>query len=408
MSHHLAMPTFGPLSGVRVVFSGIEIAGPFAGQLFAEWGAEVIWIENVAYTDTIRVQPNYPELSRRNLHALSLNIFKDEGREAFLKLMETTDIFIEASKGPAFARRGITDEVLWERNKKLVIAHLSGFGQYGTEEYTHLAAYNTIAQAFSGYLMQNGDVDQPMAAFPYTADYFSGMTVTTSVLAALYKAQQTGVGESIDVAMYEVMLRMGQYFMMDYFNGGKMAPRQYKGRDPYYAGCGLYKCEDGYIVMEMVGVTQIEELFKDIGLGHLLHTEAVPEGTQLIHRIECPHGQEIEDALERYIGQRTIEQVRERFAELKIACAKVLSAEDLESNPQYIARESITQWQTMDGRTCKGPNVMPKFKNNPGQIWRGMPSHGMDTDAILKDIGYDEAAIQELVNKGLAKIKGEK
>lgn len=115
--NHLPMPAFGPLSGVRVVFSGIEIAGPFAGQMFAEWGAEVIWIENVAWADTIRVQPNYPQLSRRNLHALSLNIFKDEGREAFLKLMETTDIFIEASKGPAFARRGITDEVLWEHNR---------------------------------------------------------------------------------------------------------------------------------------------------------------------------------------------------------------------------------------------------------------------------------------------------
>ncbi|KLU18308.1 crotonobetainyl-CoA:carnitine CoA-transferase, partial [Proteus mirabilis] len=105
MTEHLPMPQFGPLSGVRVVFSGIEIAGPFAGQMFAEWGAEVIWIENVAWADTIRVQPHYPQLSRRNLHALSLNIFKDEGRDAFLKLMETTDIFIEASKGPAFARR---------------------------------------------------------------------------------------------------------------------------------------------------------------------------------------------------------------------------------------------------------------------------------------------------------------
>lgn len=114
---HLPMPKFGPLAGLRVVFSGIEIAGPFAGQMFAEWGAEVIWIENVAWADTIRVQPNYPQLSRRNLHALSLNIFKDEGREAFLKLMETTDIFIEASKGPAFARRGITDEVLWQHNR---------------------------------------------------------------------------------------------------------------------------------------------------------------------------------------------------------------------------------------------------------------------------------------------------
>ncbi len=213
-------------------FSGIEIAGPFAGQMFAEWGAEVIWIENVAWADTIRVQPNYPQLSRRNLHALSLNIFKDEGREAFLKLMETTDIFIEASKGPAFARRGITDEVLWEHNPKLVIAHLSGFGQYGTEEYTNLPAYNTIAQAFSGYLIQNGDVDQPMPAFPYTADYFSGMTATTAALAALHKVRETGKGESIDIAMYEVMLRMGQYFMMDYFNGGEICPRMTKGKDP--------------------------------------------------------------------------------------------------------------------------------------------------------------------------------
>lgn len=246
-------------------FSGIEIAGPFAGQMFAEWGAEVIWIENVAWADTIRVQPNYPQLSRRNLHALSLNIFKDEGREAFLKLMETTDIFIEASKGPAFARRGITDEVLWEHNPKLVIAHLSGFGQYGTEEYTNLPAYNTIAQAFSGYLIQNGDVDQPMPAFPYTADYFSGMTATTAALAALHKVRETGKGESIDIAMYEVMLRMGQYFMMDYFNGGEICPRMTKGKDPYYAGCGLYKCADGYIVMELVGITQINECFKDIG-----------------------------------------------------------------------------------------------------------------------------------------------
>lgn len=405
MTEHLPMPQFGPLSGVRVVFSGIEIAGPFAGQMFAEWGAEVIWIENVAWADTIRVQPNYPQLSRRNLHALSLNIFKDEGRDAFLKLMETTDIFIEASKGPAFARRGITDEVLWEHNPKLVIAHLSGFGQYGDPQYTNLPAYNTIAQAFSGYLIQNGDKDQPMPAFPYTADYFSGMTATTSALAALYKVQQTGKGESIDIAMYEVMLRMGQYFMMDYFNGGEICPRMTKGKDPYYAGCGLYRCQDGFIVMEVVGITQIKEIFQDIGLAHLLGTPEVPEGTQLIHRINCPHGQLFEDKLDEWLAKKPITDVLKRLSELNIASAKVLTIPELEDNPQYVARESITQWQTMNGETCKGPNVMPKFKNNPGKIWRGMPSHGMDTSAILKNIGYDEEQIRGLVDKGLAKIK---
>lgn len=404
MSERLSMPTFGPLSGLRVVFSGIEIAGPFAGQMFAEWGAEVIWIENVTYGDTIRIQPNYPQLSRRNLHALSLNIFKDEGREAFLKLIETTDIFIEASKGPAFARRGITDEVLWEHNEKLVIAHLSGFGQYGTPEYTNLAAYNTIAQAFSGYLIQNGDKDQPMPAFPYTADYFSGMTVTTATLAALHKVRETGVGESIDVAMYEVMLRMGQYFMMDYFNGGEICPRMTKGKDPYYTGCGLYKCQDGYIVMELVGVNQIQEMFKDMGIDDLWGTPDIPEDTQLIHRIECPKGQFVEDKLDEYLAERPIAQVLARFAELKVASTKVLTIPELEDNPQYVARESIIHWQTIDGQDCKGPNVMPKFKNNPGQIWRGMPTLGMDTAAILANVGYSEAEIQQLVTKGLAKV----
>lgn len=91
------------------------------------------------------------------------------------------------------------------------------------------------------------------------------MTATTAALAALHKVRETGKGESIDIAMYEVMLRMGQYFMMDYFNGGEICPRMTKGKDPYYAGCGLYKCADGYIVMELVGITQINECFKDIG-----------------------------------------------------------------------------------------------------------------------------------------------
>lgn len=404
MSTHVPMPQFGPLSGVRVVFSGIEIAGPFAGQMFAEWGAEVIWIENVAWADTIRVQPNYPELSRRNLQALSLNIFKDEGREAFLKLMETTDIFIEASKGPAFARRGITDDVLWQHNPRLVITHLSGFGQYGDPRYTNLPAYNTIAQAFSGYLIQNGDVDQPMPAFPYTADYFSGMTATTASLAALYKARETGRGESIDVAMYEVMLRMGQYFMMDYFNGKEMCPRMTKGKDPYYAGCGLYRCRDGYIVMELVGIPQIQTLFNDIGLGHLLGTPEIPEGTQLIHRIECPYGPLVEEKLDLWLGNQSIESALQRLGDINVASARVMNVDDLESNPQYQARNSITTWQTMDGRECKGPNIMPKFKNNPGKIWRGMPAHGMDTTAILRDIGYNDEEIMGLVEKGLAKV----
>ncbi len=406
MSNHLNTPAFGPLQGVRVVFSAIEIAGPFSAQMLAEWGAEVIWIEHTAYPDTIRVQPNYPELSRRNLHALSLNIFSEQGRDVFLKLMETTDVFIEASKGPAFARRGITDELLWQHNPKLVIAHLSGFGQYGDDAYTHLPAYNTITQAFSGYLIQNGDKDQPIPAFPYTADYIAGFTVTSSVLAALYNVQRTGQGESIDVAMYEAILRVGQYYMMDHFNGGEMCPRMIRGKDPIYAGCGLYTCSDGYIVTEIVGSYQIEQIFTLIGLEGLLHSEAIPTGTQLIAR-SCEHAEIFETHLDRFFGERSVKEVLATLGEFNIAASKVLSVSELEGNPQYKARESIVEWKTRTGKTCKGPAIMPRFKNNPCKIWRAMPSQGMDSKTILLELGYKPEQIEHLVAQGVVKVDAE-
>lgn len=403
MEKKVRTPEFGPLKGLKVVFSAIEIAGPFSAQMLAEWGAEVIWIEHSAYADTIRVQPNYPELSRRNLHALSLNVFSQEGREIFLKLIEDADVFIEASKGPAFAKRGITDELLWSRNKKLVIGHLSGFGQYGTEEYTNLAAYNTIAQAFSGYLMQNGDVDQPMPAFPYTADYMAGFAVTSSVLAAVYSAGKTGVGESIDVAMYEVMLRVGQYYMMDYLNGGEMCPRMTKGKDPLYCGCGLYKCKDGYIVFEIVGGHQVKSIFDELGIGHLLGTEEIPEGTQLIARSMSVNSI-LEEKLDAYFVDKTIEEALAVLASFKVAGSKVLEASDLQSNPQYLARESFTEWNTMDGKKYKGPNVMPKFKNNPCKVWRAKPTYGMDTENILSDLGYSLEEIKGFADRKIVNV----
>ncbi|AQW80747.1 crotonobetainyl-CoA:carnitine CoA-transferase [Campylobacter pinnipediorum subsp. pinnipediorum] len=397
-------PKFGPLSGVKVVFSAMEIAGPFSAQILAEWGAEVIWIENSKYPDTIRVQENYKELSRRNLYALSLNLFSEEGKEVFYKLIKECDIFIEASKGPAFAKKGITDEVLWSHNKKLVIAHLSGFGQYGDPEYTNLAAYNTIAQAFSGYLIQNGDQNQPMPAFPYTADYLCGLTVTSSVLAALHNAQKTGVGESIDVAMYETMLRMGQYYMMDYLNGGEMCPRMIKGKDPLYAGCGLYSCKDGYIVFEIVGVNQVKEMFNLIGISKYYGTDDVPEGTQLISR-KMKVNDEFEAALDRFFKERSIEESLKVLSDLKVAGAKVLEVSELQNNPQYIARDSFTTWKNSAGKDYTGPNIMPKFKNNPGKIWRAMPDYGEDTADIMSHLGYSEVEITKLNDEKIIKVR---
>ncbi|OED45114.1 L-carnitine CoA-transferase [Endozoicomonas sp. (ex Bugula neritina AB1)] len=403
MSKKVSTPEFGPLHGVSVVFSALEIAGPFPAQMMAEWGAEVIWIEHTKYDDTIRVQKNYRELSRRNLHSLSINIFSDEGKEAFLKLIETADIFIESSKGPAFARRGITDELLWEHNKSLVIVHLSGYGQYGDDNYINLPSYDHIACAFSGFLVQNGDQEQPMVPFPYTADYVGGFTVLSSALAALYNAKRTGEGESIDVAMYESLLRVSQYYMADYFNNGTLYPRPTKGKDPTQVGCGVYRCSDGFITMAWVGGPQVKRLLELLKMDHILGTEEFPEGIPGI-RADSSVGSDLEAKLDALFIEKTIEETLELMQSMGVAVTKMLTIPELEDHPQYVARENIVEWETMSGEKTKGANVIPKFKKNPGQIWRGMPSRGMDSAAILSDLGYSDQEIHGLAEVGAVKL----
>ena len=402
MNNNLGTPQFGNLSGVRVVFSAVEVAGPTPAHLMADWGAEVIWIEHSKYGDTIRDQKNYQEVSRRNMYSLSVDIFSEEGKNVFLKLMETTDILIESSKGPAFARRGLTDEVLWQANKKLVIAHLSGYGHTGDSKYVNLPAYDNIAQALGGYLIQNGQGEQLSSAYPYAGDYFSGLFVLGSSLAALLKARETGVGESIDIAMYEVLFRMGSYYMVDYFNDGKLYPRASKGKDPAYVGCGLYKCNDGhYVALALVGNKQVKGLLEKINMSHVLGNE-YPEDSILLST-DQPISAKLEDMLDEYFASMNIDEAENVMSELVIAASRVMTIPEIMDHSHYKARQDIVEWKTQSGRNIKGPNVFPKFAKNPGQIWRPTPSRGLDTAKILGALGYSDAQIKELNEKGIIK-----
>lgn len=395
------IPVFGNLNGLKVVYSAVEIAGPVAAQILAEWGADVTWIENTYNGDSMRDTTYVKELERRNQKSISLNVFSDEGKEVFLKLIESADIFIESSKGPVYANRGLTDEVLWERNESLVIVHVSGFGHTGIPERVNRAAYDQTAQAYSGYLAQNGMQEQPIIASPYTGDYFTSLMVVGSSLAALYNAQKTGKGESIDVAMYEVLLRMGAYYMMDYLNEGILYPRA-GARHQNLCGIGVYKCKDGFLSLCLYGAKQNKAILERIGLGYLWGTEEYPEGTTALW-LDGPKAELIEQKLEEYLIERPVLEVEEDFSNAKIAANKVMNIEELQTEPHFVARNAFVEWETNEGKKIVGPNIFPKFKNNPGEIWRPMPTLGMDTVDILREAGISEEKIQELLENGTVK-----
>jgi len=404
VTEHTGRPDFGALAGVKVVHATNNIAAPFAAQLMAEYGADVIWIENPRFPDAIRTE-FAGEQERRNQRTIALNIAVPEGREVLSRLLANADIFIESSRGGHFARWGLTDEVLWEWNPALVIAHVSGFGQDGLPEFVSKPSYDVIAQAFSGYMHQNGYPDRPpVAAFPYLADYFTGLFTCTSALAALHRARATGEGESIDVAQFEVMVRCQAWHMQEYLNAGRTWGR-HGSKSDMYACEGVYECGDGKpVALQAFGAPLLKTLIEFLGLEY--GSADLPDG--LVNAlIGSPGGDRLQSAVEAYCASKPAEQIAEELAGIGVPCTVVMDYPMITQHPHFLARDVFVEWEGVDGSVVKGVNVIPRFKKSPGQVWRGAPSIGMDNGEILGGLGFSQSEIAALYEAGVIRSESQ-
>lgn len=312
-----------------------------------------------------------PLNSFSNMRDITLDVTKPKGREAFLRLMKETDIFIESSKGGQWAGWGLSDEFLWKVNPKLVIAHISGYGQTGLKEYISRAAYDPIAQAFGGLVYANGDDTMPY--FPIAdnvIDYYTALFTSTSCLSAYINALRTGKGESLDIAQYECGLRtLCQYLLQDIVEGNP------EKRSMWIAAF----------------------LCSGIGdYGFFRHTE---------------NGKKVEAALQTFCKEHSASEVEKILNDNKIPCSQVLTYQDMLTNPQYLARESLTvnpstRWEDPKNPgqplPVTMPNIVPRAKNNPLSIWRTGVDFGYDTADVLADLGYSEAEIKGFFDKGIS------
>lgn len=404
MVMHADIPTFGTLQGVKVVISAVSTAGPFAGQLFAENGADVIWVETPKGIDPLRWTNDGwgAENEHRNLRNLMLDVVKPEGREILLSIIKDADIFIEASRGGQWEKWGYSDEVLWECNPRLVIGHMSGYGQFGDPDYVKRPGYDHTINAFSGLMYINGYKDgEPYLMQKFVTDYYAGLFAYGSSLAAYISALRTGKGESFDLAQFEAAVRCqaGQFCL--WFDKKHQVERGFGApRDIVSAGVGYYTCKDGNgVYLFTPGVSAVKKAIELFGLEY--GSELFPEGITTV-KIDSPGAPIFDGAIEAFCSERTAAEVEEAVAAAGIPCSVVMSYELMEDHPHYLARGTWVEWDTVDGRTVKGCAAVPRFKNNPQQIWRGCPSQGMDNDDILADIGItDEAEVATLYEKGI-------
>lgn len=394
---------FGPLAGVRVINAASSIAGPFATSLMADWGADVIWIENPKVPELTRGNLS-PQDNRRNQRNLSMNIRTEDGLKALLKLVETAEIYVESSKGGTYEKWGITDELLWEHNPSLVILHLSGFGQYGDPSYVSRASYDSIGQAFGCYMAFNGFPDRPATpAMPWTGDFIPPLLGCAACLAALTKARETGEGESIDLAQYEALLRVQNAYPLNYLNDGKdISDETRPGNRSMYACWGNYECKDGRMYVCTMGTTGMKAMIDMLGLSY--GSETYPQGIQWVEMADAG-GPELDARFEQWMLGKTMDEVDKELTGIGVACSPIMTYEQAVKHPHYIARENFTEWDALDtdlfpDGKVRGVNIAPKFKKHPGKIVRACVTAGYDNEEILGEIGYGPEQIQALYDNG--------
>lgn len=401
------LPSFGPLAGVKVVHLTSAIAGPFAATMLADLGADVIGVENPSGRDPSRPfamsKGMGQELDRRNSRSLCLDVVCEEGRKVFYELLKTTDILIEAYRGGQFAKWGMTDEVLWEINPKLIIVHISGYGQTGLPEYVNRASYDGIGQAFSGFMDMNGFPDrEPVLAFPQVSDYYSGFMATTSSLAALYRARETGKGESIDVSQVESMIRCTGFYIMRYMNEG-IAPVREGSHSTTAAGYGAYRCKDGEcIYMLILGPNNLSKAMPIFGLEY--GGEMFPKTLPYI-MMSYKYAGVFEEAIQKFCMAHTSTEAEKILLDAGVPCTRINKLGDTIDHPYFKSRGLYTEWESTHDEVIKGPRVVPVLKNNPGQIWRGMPLLGQDNDDILEELGFDKEYAQALYDSKKMKVE---
>lgn len=398
------LPQFGNMHGVRIITTGTNIAGPVAATFFAEQGADVIHVENSKAPDMLRTMGRAWTQEHRNGRSMALNIPDPEGKEIFLKMLSEADVLIEASKAGSYDKWELPDEVLWQANPALVIAHVSGFGQTGEPAYIGRPSFDPIGQAFSGFAAVNGmpDPEPPYAAKPYTCDYISALFTAMSVAMALYNAKRTGKGESIDLAQYETMVRIQADYLIGGVNDGVQPPRSGVRGNTLQAVPNMQQAKDGNWVMTAFGgVGVMRNLEKLIGLGDDPDFAEPHPGVQLRHTKRAP---KFIAAVENFFATHTAEEACRLFDENGIPACPVMTYDMMLENPQYKARETITSWyDPMRDEQVKGSCCVPSFKNEPSQIFRGGAAYGADTRDILSDLGYTEEQINKYYADSIVK-----
>ena len=365
------MPDSRPLKGIKIVeFAGLGPA-PYAGQLLADLGAEVVVVDRPTRGE-IALQKT---VNRRGKRSIVIDLKAERGLALAAQLAEKSDILIEGNRPGVMERLGLGPEVLLQKNPKLIYARMTGWGQTGPMALQ--AGHDINYLSLTGALQAMGDSDRPPPPpLNLVGDFGGGsMFLIMGILAALHSAKSTGKGQVVDAAIVDgVNSMMGMFFGLH--AAGRWGPERQSnwldGGAPYYR---CYRCSDGRFVA--VGCIEAKFFAEMLEILSIDPEEFGPQNDPSFHKAQMTR-------LETVFAQHPMAHWQQVFAGSDACVTPVLRYDEVENDPHMAARHAL---EPADG--ISQPAVAPRFES-PIQVPHEMPQDGEDTLKILEELGVED------------------
>jgi len=370
-------------------------------MLLGDFGAEVLKVEHPR-GDPARSHGYSKDgvglwwkMLSRNKRCVTLNLSKPEGKELFLHLAREADVMIENFRPGTLERWGLGYEELSEENPGLILARVTGFGQKGP--YSNRAGFGTIAESMSGFAYITGQPDGPPTLPPFgLADGIAGLATAFAIMTALRSRDTTGRGQMIDMAIIEPIFTILGPQPTAYDQLGVMQERS-GNRSVNNAPRNTYRTKDGkWVAVSTSAQSVAERVMRLVGRPEFIEEPWFQKGSG-----RAEHADELDEAVQSWISERTTDEVVEAFEVANAAITPIYNIEDIMQDPQYEALNSIITVEDPELGPVKMQNVLFRLSETPGEVrWSG-PRLGEHNEEVYGELGVDTKRLEELSERGV-------
>lgn len=389
----------GILTGYRVLDCSIAMAGPFAAQRLGDLGADVVKVEPVTgewqrHTAAGGARGNKVNVSflslNRNKRSLAVDLKDPDGKAVLLELVKTADVFLQNYRPGVAKRLGVDYETLSAINPRLIYVSISGYGEDGP--YLNRPGQDLVLQGMSGAMLSAGrEGEPPNAAGQYLVDGITAYTAFEGALAALLHRERTGEGQLVQVNMLDAITTIQMQELSVFTVGHKPQTRSAEPHAHVYirAPYGAFATSDGFII---VAFPKLANLGQTIGEPSFLTMDDEVD--------TWSKRDEIFAKTRERLKTKTSAEWLELLRAADIWCGPVYGYADLVDDEQIKHNGTFVEYEHPTEGHVKTPGFPIKFSKTPSVVGRGAPVVGQHSRDVLREAGYDDAAIEALVAKG--------